>query len=742
MPHFKHLGIGAIVSFQSKFMHPKSLRDEYLQDKPSSHRLVNAVVIRRQQKKINHKDRLCVIIHHNDFVDQDGNFQDLWCAESHVKVHKEGDPAKFFNESIGQTCKEDDEDVDDLENQKQSKNHDHGKRMSIDPNGFDDPLRPREGRDLMWRNVNMTLRTRNKKIDAEKKILDSVWGDVPSKQVTAIMGPSGSGKTSLLNILAGRASSNGNVKIDADIRLNNYVVDPTRIEVRNNIAFVAQDDSLQVTATPREAIRFSGKMRLPRTMTDEALDNLTEIMLEELGLVSCADVLVGGALLKGISGGERKRTSVGVELVTHPALVFLDEPTSGLDSHNALQLCQLLKRVAQAGSSILFTIHQPSSEIFSSFDHLILLNQGRVMYQGLTADVPAHFEELGFPCPQHYNPADHVMHIALENSIVKLQNSGFFPNDTRKIGDPFKVDEDANKDPLGITLSSRGEGKQDPPPGLVDQTYELFKREIKNLVRNTHTLRTRTVMTVVISLTIGCLFWQVADNDFSEFINAQSTFGALLMSLTANIFSTALPSLVAFPEERPVFLREYSTNHYSVVSYFVSRLTVELTVNAVQVTVSTITTYFMVGFHLDYWVLWTAVYLLACASSALGVMVGSATESASTAIELLPAVFMPQILFSGFFVPPALIPNWLSWLVYIMPLTYGVRILLAGEFGGDRCDNVETFPDGTNSCTRILGNSGSNPEDVWWYYLVLLGLFIVFRLFALFVLKKKASKFY
>lgn len=135
----------------------------------------------------------------------------------------------------------------------------------------------------------------------------------------------GSGKTSLLNILAGRASTNGKIKIDADIRLNNFKVDPTRIEVRNNIAFVAQDDSLQVTATPREAIRFSAKMRLPKTMTDEALDNLTKIMLEELGLMNCADVLVGGALLKGISGGERKRTSVGVELVTHPALVFLDE---------------------------------------------------------------------------------------------------------------------------------------------------------------------------------------------------------------------------------------------------------------------------------------------------------------------------------------------------------------------------------------------------------------------------------
>ena len=122
------------------------------------------------------------------------------------------------------------------------------------------------------------------------------------------MGPSGSGKTSLLNILAGRASSSAAIQIDADVRLNNFSVDPTDIDVRKKIAFVAQDDSLQVTATPREAIKFSARLRLPKTLTEEDLEALTNRMLKELGLEKCADTLVGGALLKGLSGGERKRT--------------------------------------------------------------------------------------------------------------------------------------------------------------------------------------------------------------------------------------------------------------------------------------------------------------------------------------------------------------------------------------------------------------------------------------------------
>lgn len=129
------------------------------------------------------------------------------------------------------------------------------------------------------------------------------------------MGASGAGKTSLLNILAGRARTRGRIKIEADVRLENYIVDPTNINVRKSIAFVAQDDSLQATATPREAIRFSAKLRLPRSTTDSQLDLLTNRMIKELGLMSCADTIVGGPLIKGISGGERKRASVGVELV-------------------------------------------------------------------------------------------------------------------------------------------------------------------------------------------------------------------------------------------------------------------------------------------------------------------------------------------------------------------------------------------------------------------------------------------
>lgn len=132
-----------------------------------------------------------------------------------------------------------------------------------------------------------------------------------------------------MNILAGRTRTNNKLLVEGDIRCDGVPIDPTSIDYRKTIAFVAQDDSLQATATPREAIKFSAKLRLSRKTTDAELNILTNRILSALGLSECADTYIGGPLLKGISGGERKRTSVGVELVVKPTEIFLDEPTSG-----------------------------------------------------------------------------------------------------------------------------------------------------------------------------------------------------------------------------------------------------------------------------------------------------------------------------------------------------------------------------------------------------------------------------
>ncbi len=552
------------------------------------------------------------------------------------------------------------------------------------------------------------------------------------------MGPSGAGKTSLLNILAGRAASRGRVHIESDVRLDNFAVDPTNIGVRQNIAFVAQDDSLQPTSTPREAIYFSAKLRLHRLTTEGDLLKLTNRMLEELGLTHCADTIVGGPLLKGISGGERKRTSVGVELVVRPAMVFLDEPTSGLDSFSAVQLCQVLKKVASAGASVLFTIHQPASEIFSSFDRLILMNKGRVMYQGAVDDISQYFAERGRPLPPKYNPADWIMNIAQSIPIETLNEQGFFPEDTRDLPDTFD-DKLEEKDSLGITISSRQttENIDSRPVGVSVQIKMLFTRELHTIARDKAVMGGRIGFSVVLSLLLGVIFFAVGDQPSEINANLSSHFGSLIMVMMLAMMGTAQQALLAFPQERPVFLREYSTNHYSVFSYFLSRLTMEAIVTGVQTLVICLITYWLISFQQGFGMFYLNTYVLAMASTALSVTLGCAVEDPKMAQQMLPILFVPQLLFAGFFVAPALMPSWLRWARYLFALTYSVRIALVEEFGNgcgsEKADMI---------CEGLVESVDAVPDESWWYWLAMAGIFVVFRTFALFILRQKATRFF
>jgi ABC-type multidrug transport system ATPase subunit len=341
--------------------------------------------------------------------------------------------------------------------------------------------------------------------------------------------PSGAGKTSLLTVLSGRNVTGGSVKVNAVVRLEDRKVDPCNIEVRKQIAYVAQDDSLMVSQTPRDAIRFSAKLRLSKTMTEDDLDVLTNTMLKELGLDSCADTLVGGAMLKGISGGERKRTSVGVELVTKPTLVssgtyhygfygvngflldlilstqvFLDEPTSGLDSFSATQVCSVLRKVADSGASVLLTIHQPSSDIFQTFDLLILMNKGRIMYQGKVEDVDQYFEVRHHPLPPKFNPADHIMLVAQTVPEDELVAQGFFEEDPRPA-----LEEKEN-------CPTESVARNEDRVGFAVQLKLLVKRELMSLKRNKIVLGYRLFLTSFSVTLMGIIFWRVGDTDSSN----------------------------------------------------------------------------------------------------------------------------------------------------------------------------------------------------------------------------------
>lgn len=142
---------------------------------------------------------------------------------------------------------------------------------------------------------------------------------------------------------------------------------------------------------------FAANLRIDASKQER--ERKVKNLIERLGLGDCCDTKIGGNLKKGISGGEKKRTSIGIDLITNPSLIFLDEPTTGLDSTTALQVIILLRQLANEGRTVISTIHQPSSEVFAEFDRLMLLVEGRCIFQGKCSDANLHFKNLGYSCP-------------------------------------------------------------------------------------------------------------------------------------------------------------------------------------------------------------------------------------------------------------------------------------------------------------------------------------------------------
>lgn len=265
---------------------------------------------------------------------------------------------------------------------------------------------------LHVRFINLSMKLKS----CGKRVLQNVTGEFHPGKMTAIMGPSGAGKTTLMCALAGKAnygSVTGTIQVNgrAD-RLERY---------KKVMGFVPQDDIMYRTLTVEENLHYSAHFRLPRTFSSRQRLEVVENAITVLGLGEIRHSIIGDEETRGISGGQRKRVNVGLELVADPVILFLDEPTSGLDSTASKLVVQGLRRVAQLGVTVVAVIHQPSYEVFCMFDDLVLLAKGgQTAYYGPQADVQAYFESLGFSIPAHVNPADAYMDII--SGLVTAEN--------------------------------------------------------------------------------------------------------------------------------------------------------------------------------------------------------------------------------------------------------------------------------------------------------------------------------
>ena len=268
---------------------------------------------------------------------------------------------------------------------------------------------------ISWRKVCYAVPTANKDAagaKVTKAILEDVSGHVEPGEFLAIMGPSGSGKTSLLNVLAGRAPLAKGASLVGTITLGKSGSERRHADIARFSAYVEQHDALFELSTTRETLLFAARLRLPELTLEQQRGRVAAV-IDELGLTACADTLVGAeSRVRGLSGGERKRVSIGVDLLRNPPLVFLDEPTSGLDSYQANNVVSTLRDLASNGHTVLCSIHQPRSSIYNMMDRIALLSRGRSAYFGPAGEpVSEYFAALGYAVPGAFNPADHFLDV-------------------------------------------------------------------------------------------------------------------------------------------------------------------------------------------------------------------------------------------------------------------------------------------------------------------------------------------
>jgi ABC-type multidrug transport system ATPase subunit len=255
---------------------------------------------------------------------------------------------------------------------------------------------------LAWKNITYSVNAKPSNDEImiknitdktyEKMILHNESGYVSPGECLFIMGASGAGKTSLLNALCDRLDTRGKYKFSGEVNVNDWLK-VKQSNFGNYGAYVMQDDILFPTFTAEQWLSFAATLRLSKSK--DQIKAIVDDVIEDFGLANWRKTLVGNERIKGLSGGERKRTSIGVELITNPSILFLDEPTSGLDSFNAEKIVKLLVRQARTGKTIISTIHQPNSSTFKQFDRLLLMMEGHTIYQGGANESVDYFNDLG-----------------------------------------------------------------------------------------------------------------------------------------------------------------------------------------------------------------------------------------------------------------------------------------------------------------------------------------------------------
>ncbi|XP_061535739.1 broad substrate specificity ATP-binding cassette transporter ABCG2b [Phycodurus eques] len=564
----------------------------------------------------------------------------------------------------------------------------------------------------------------------EKYILKDVSG-IMRPGMNAIMGATGSGKTSLLDVIAGR-------KDPAGLRQGSVLVDGKVVtsELRLSSAYVVQDDILMGTLTVEENLRFSANLRLdPRLHSSADKRGRVDTILDELGLNDCANTKIGTEFLRGVSGGERKRCSIGMELITSPALLFLDEPTTGLDSNTANCIIGLLHKLSRRGKTIIFSIHQPRFSIFRRFDHLILMHKGEVVYAGAAHRALEYFTDLGFQIESFDNPADFFMDITNGEAKSTLEeiNTSERKNllavkyyQSKLCQDMLHEIDCINR---SVTEGVKAQEKvADYATSFLYQMRVLCGRTVVNTLRNPQTSYAQLALNIFFAVLVGLIYFQMPLTLPEALQNRSGAFFFLIINM---VFGN-LSAVELFINERAIFIHENSSGYYRTSVYFLSKIFADLIPNRiVPIFVFSAIAYYMMGLKSAFSAFLCFALIMSLVSLAgvsLAFLVSASVSSFAMANILIALPFVFMMVFGGYLVNLNAMLSWLSWLKWVSIFRYGLNAAFINEMGGQLFYANTTIVPG-----EVFLRSQNIDYSTWGFWqnqVALLGIIVVCMVLA------------
>lgn len=541
-------------------------------------------------------------------------------------------------------------------------------------------------------------------------------------EILAIAGPSGAGKSTLLELLAGKIKP---TSAPESLSVNHQPMNSEKF--RKISGFVTQDDALFPLLTVQETLMFSARLRLcSRRHSEAEKGRRVGDLMVELGLQQVADSRIGNEKIRGISGGERRRVSIGVDVIHDPAVLLLDEPTSRLDSFAALKIMKILKSMAEVhGRTVILSIHQPGFRILELFDSILLLSNGSTVHHGPLTMLESSLVSAGHRIVPHIN--------ILEYAIDAMKNQGFSNTSCKNHGrvkvtlyDLFLHSRQINH--VTELNAMRFAGSR------THEITVLTHRFFLNIYRTKELFAVRTVQAMGAGLCLGSIFYRGSDPG--------ERMGLFAFSLTFLLSSTT-EGLPVFVQERNILSRESYGGAYRVSSYVIANAIVFLPFMLIVALVFSIPVYWLAGLNTRPWaflyfvlVIWVAVY----SANSMVAFFSAAVPNYIMGTTLITGCLGAFFLFSGFFVSKNQIPKYWRFVHYLSLFKYPLEALLINEYWGNekKClifmlDNCILDVDG------VMAEQGLKESNRWMNLLVMVAFIFAYRFLSFVILRFRCS---